>query len=269
MERIMSVEEKIRRAEEIYQRRQEGNLKRTATVNIMDNNKKDIKLLKKMVIQIIICLIIYFVIYIINNSNLIFSKDFINKANQLLSYDTNFSQVYKKMKESFIELKNKNVLFPKTNEINNNNVNNLNEISNISERKIENNIDNTISNNEVEKIKSLTPEEIDIAKIKDITTFIKPIEGQISSKYGTREPTTKGVPKNHTGVDIAANIGTKIKSSTDGEVVLTSSEGDYGKHIKIKIGDVSIIYAHCNNIYVKQGDMIKQGQEIAEVRLYW
>jgi murein DD-endopeptidase MepM/ murein hydrolase activator NlpD len=27
------------------------------------------------------------------------------------------------------------------------------------------------------------------------------------------------VPKNHTGVDIAANMGTKIKSATSGEVV--------------------------------------------------
>ena len=73
------------------------------------------------------------------------------------------------------------------------------------------------------------------------------------------------MPKNHTGTDIAANMGTKIKSATDGEVVLASEEGDYGKHLKIQIGGVSIIYAHCNNLYVKQGDQIKQGQEIAEV----
>ena len=28
---------------------------------------------------------------------------------------------------------------------------------------------------------------------------------------------------------------------------------------------MSIIYAHCNALYVKQGDIVKQGQEIAEV----
>ena len=38
-----------------------------------------------------------------------------------------------------------------------------------------------------------------------------------------------------------------------------------GKHLKIKIGNVSIIYAHCNDLYVKEGDKITQGQEIAEV----
>ena len=105
----------------------------------------------------------------------------------------------------------------------------------------------------------------DIENIKNTTTFIKPIEGTISSKYGQREPTTATVPKNHTGVDIATNMGTKIKSATSGEVVIASEEGDYGKHLKIQIGDVSIIYAHCNNLYVKQGDQISQGQEIAEV----
>lgn len=60
-------------------------------------------------------------------------------------------------------------------------------------------------------------------------------------------------------------MGTKIISATDGEVVLDSEEGDYGKHLKIQIGEVSIIYAHCNALYVKQGDKITQGQEIAEV----
>ena len=111
----------------------------------------------------------------------------------------------------------------------------------------------------------LSQVEQDIISIKNTTTFIKPIEGVISSKYGIRENATGSVPKNHTGTDIAANIGTKIKSSTDGEVVLASDEGDYGKHLKIQIGEVSNIYAHCNNLYVKQGDKVCQGQEIAEV----
>ena len=50
MERTVSVEEKIRRAEEIYERRKQGNARPVATVNVSD--KKDVKLLKKMIIQI-------------------------------------------------------------------------------------------------------------------------------------------------------------------------------------------------------------------------
>jgi murein DD-endopeptidase MepM/ murein hydrolase activator NlpD len=35
--------------------------------------------------------------------------------------------------------------------------------------------------------------------------------------------------------------------------------------LKIQIGEVSVVYAHCNSLYVKQGDKVVQGQEIAEV----
>ncbi len=131
--------------------------------------------------------------------------------------------------------------------------------------KIETNEQPTESQQGQENVQQLSQEEQDIENIKATTTFIKPIDGIISSKFGQRDPTTSSVPKNHTGTDIAASIGTKIISSTDGEVVLSSEEGDYGKHLKIQIGEVSIIYAHCNNLYVKQGDKVKQGQEIAEV----
>ena len=51
----------------------------------------------------------------------------------------------------------------------------------------------------------------------------------------------------------------------EGKVVQVSSAGDYGKHLKIENGEIITLYAHCNKIYVKEGDEIKQGQEIAEV----
>ncbi len=46
MERTLSVEEKIRRAEEIYERRHSGEVRPTATLNVNNDGKKDIKLLK-------------------------------------------------------------------------------------------------------------------------------------------------------------------------------------------------------------------------------
>ena len=107
-----------------------------------------------------------------------------------------------------------------------------------------------------EENKNLSQDELDIQNVKNTTGFIKPVNGVVSSKYGQRDTATGNVPKNHTGTDIAANLGTKIISATDGEVVLSSEEGDYGKHLKIQIGEVSVIYAHCNQLYVKQGDKI-------------
>ena len=260
MERTISVEEKIRRAEEIYERRKQGSTKPVATVSI-NQEKKDIKLLKKMIIQILICISIYLIIYTIQNSETIFSKDFLAKANEILSYDTNFSEIYQVIKNNI------KVFLPKKEE---------QQEEQKKEKQEENNEKKKEENNEESQqlegvggakdtIQSLTQAQQDIQNIKNTTTFIKPLEGIITSKFGQRDTATENIPKNHTGTDIAANLGTKIKSSTDGEVVLASEEGDYGKHLKIQIGEISIIYAHCNSLYVKQGDMVAQGQEIAEV----
>ena len=79
MEKTISVEERIRRAEEIYERRNGNKLEKVQTINL-NKEKKDIKLLKKMVIQIIICSLIYLTIYTIQNGEYVFSKDFITRS---------------------------------------------------------------------------------------------------------------------------------------------------------------------------------------------
>jgi murein DD-endopeptidase MepM/ murein hydrolase activator NlpD len=262
MERTISVEEKIRRAEEIYERRKQGNSRPIATVNV-NNEKKDVKLLKKMIIQILICVSIYLVIYVVQNNQYVFSKDFTNQVNDILSYDTNFNEIYNFLKckiESIIPKSTENEQQPDSEAIGGAEEN----IDNSNESQQEDNQENE-QKSEQENNTTLSQTEQDIINIKNTTTFIKPIEGTITSRFGQRETATGRVPKNHTGTDIAANLGTKIKAATDGEVVLASEEGDYGKHLKIQIGEVSIIYAHCNNLYVKQADKVVQGQEIAEV----
>ena len=264
MEKTMSMEEKIRRAEEIYMRRKGQNIELSRDKNNQINTqKKDIKLLKKMIIQIIVCILIYGIIYIIQNSQTIFSEQFINKTKEILSYDTNFVEIYENIKNGIITLNNNLQQKEQTNETQEENKEQEPQID--SEQAIGGAVEEQEEQEQVEDTKEETQEEQDINNTKNTTTFIKPIEGTITSIFGYRDTATGSVPKNHTGTDIAANLGTKIKSATDGEVVLASEEGDYGKHLKIQIGEVSIIYAHCNNLYVNQGDKIKQGQEIAEV----
>ena len=252
MERTMTVEERIRRAEEIYAKRR-GKVKNIETVNV-NREKKDIKLLRKMIIQLLICVTIYFVIYIVQQNKYVFSEDFINKTKDIISYDMDFGKIYNNITNSLngIIKKEDNIQEENTNET-------QNGIGGAEENVVQEVEDNT------EKKEEISQTDQDVINVKNTTTFIKPIEGIISSKYGIRETATGTVPKNHTGTDIASTTGTKIKSATDGEVVLSSEEGDYGKHLKIQIGEVSIIYAHCNALYVKQGDIVKQGQEIAEV----
>ena len=270
MERTMTVEERIRRAEEIYERR-----KRNEGLTVVHeeknkkekNEKKDIKLLKKMLIQLLVCICIYLVIYTIQNKQYIFSEDFINKVNEIISYDIDFKKLYEDTKNYVMGMLNKENKIQDSNEgqseeSNETNVTENTEINNGIGGAVEKSTEET---QQIEETQNLSQEEQDILNVKNTTSFIKPVEGTISSIYGYRETATGNVPKNHTGTDIAAVTGTKIKSATDGQVVLVSEEGDYGKHIKVQIGEVSIIYAHCNSLYVKEGDMVTQGQEIAEV----
>ena len=273
MERVMTVEERIRRAEEIYERKKKKeNLtipQEKYSVAKENERKKDIKLLKKIIIQLVICIAIYFVFYTIHNNKYIFSEELLNKANEILSYDINFFELFENIKNNTMTFINNNIN-KEENNIQNQEAIGGAEIKQKQETEQENNIQETNQENKREEytekpLQVISQEEQDIQNIKNTSTFIKPIEGKITSGFGRRDDATGRVPKNHTGTDIAANIGTKIRSATDGEVVLASEEGDYGKHLKIQIGEVSIIYAHCNALYVKQGDKVYQGQEIAEV----
>ena len=75
LERTVSVEERIKRAEEIYQRRKNKAIRVSSnTVNI--GNRPSFSLFKKMTYKIIACIIIYLLLYFIKNSNYIFSRGF-------------------------------------------------------------------------------------------------------------------------------------------------------------------------------------------------
>lgn len=271
----MSVEDKIRRAEEIYYRRKNQEIPYRESVK-KSSSKRNIKLFKKMIKQIIICLLIYSACYVIINNNYVFSEDFTQKAREILSQDINLPEIYNMILEKFNTIKQESlettenvVEEEKTKEeIQNNdeNIGGAEELPTTEEQNVENlETSETTSETNTKEVVELSQMEQDANYIKSTVSFIKPVQGAISSMFGLRNPTTESVPKNHTGTDIAAITGTKIISATDGTVIFKSSKGDYGNHIKIQINDVIILYAHCNKIYVNEGDSIKQGQEIGEV----
>lgn len=243
----MSVEEKIRRAEEIYNRRKMGTTNNISTTRVNVSSGKDFKILKKMIWQIIICLTIYGIYYSIVNNNYIFSEDVINKSKEILAYDIDFNKIYNECMNYINGLYNtdnskedvsKDEIIETNKEQDNNDSNeNMTNVQTNDVSDQEENIggaDNSQQDNQNVSQNNLenSQEEQDISYIKSKVSFIIPLEGTISSKFGWRNPTTSQVPKYHTGVDIAANEGTIIKSATDGEVSLASSEGDYRKSPK-------------------------------------
>lgn len=291
MERTLSSEEKIRRAEEIYARRKNGYVtQKVAKVNA--GEKKNYGLLKRMVLQIIICLVIYLIFYLIQNGNYVFSQDVINKTKEILSYNINLEEIYSGVISGINNLNQGiydggNTINEITNTVNDSiTTNTLNEINELQEDidvnaigggDVEDAVLQTVANvdgsanvqqdevNQVEEIAVEPKEQTTEEYIKANFSFIKPVEGIVSSEFGLRDDENPIVSKNHIGIDIAANTGTVINAAMEGTVTISSKTGSYGYHIKITNNDVSTLYAHCNKLYVKEGEEIKQGQKIAEV----
>lgn len=282
MEKTFSEEEKLRRAIEISQRRNGYNNRNISGARVNVNNKKDYRLFKKMILQIIICLLIYIIFHLINTTNYAFSDDVIKNTNSILSYDINLENLYKECHNFFITSFN-NYEDKKEESNNNDVVNNVinNNSSNIQENavitnEIANNVvadkkdeeekqDNTKKENKEEITKEKTAMELDAEKVLKLCKFQKPLSGTITSEFGEREATIKGMTTDHKGIDIAANSGTNIKAAMAGTVSVAEENSEYGKFIKIINGDVMTVYAHCKTLKVKVGDKIKLGQTIATV----
>ena len=95
MEKTISPEERIRRAEEIYYRRRlNNNNVRMSSSQVTEGTKnRQFALYKKMALQILICILIYLIFSLIKDANYLFSEDVINKAKEFLSTDINFQAI--------------------------------------------------------------------------------------------------------------------------------------------------------------------------------
>ena len=278
MERTITSEERIRRAEEIYQRRRMQNDIKVPTSQVNAGNKIQYGMLKKVILQVLICMLIYFIFYLIKNSNYIFSEEVVNKTREFLSYDINFQGIYIQTEKYYNE-----VLKPI---INNQSDSKEEQEQNVNEQVNEEGgigggeegvelLNNEIQQTSADEIKEedkkedenqkpLSQMEIDANDIKSNYNLILPLKGTVTSRFGSRTPTDI-VSANHAGIDIGVNEGTVFTASMEGTVTSVSSEGSYGNHIYIQKDDVTTLYAHCKTIYLKQGDTVVQGQKIGEV----
>ena len=104
-----------------------------------------------------------------------------------------------------------------------------------------------------------------------ITKFVLPSEMPIdtdwfSSGYGYRIDPFSGKKAFHEGVDFAAETGTPIKAAAGGVVIFSERHSEYGNMVEIDHGDDLVSrYAHASKLLVSPGDVVLQGQKIAEV----
>lgn len=87
-----------------------------------------------------------------------------------------------------------------------------------------------------------------------------PAEGTLISRYVAGEPTKQGV-------DIAGSSGAPVRAAGDGVVVYSGSGlVGYGELIIVKHNDAWLsAYGHNRNRLVNEGQLVKAGQQIAEM----
>lgn len=92
--------------------------------------------------------------------------------------------------------------------------------------------------------------------------FIPPVDGRIISTYGA-----KGGGQHNDGINIAAPRGASVRAAQAGVVAYAGSEiRGYGNLLLVKHdGGFMTAYAHAEELLVKRGDVVRQGQIIATV----
>ena len=95
----------------------------------------------------------------------------------------------------------------------------------------------------------------------------KPVAlGNLGSEFGWRVDPISGHSALHTGLDFQADRGTPILAAAGGVVVTQVYHPEYGNTVEVDHGnDLVTRYAHASVVFVRQGDLVKRGQKIAEV----
>ena len=107
----------------------------------------------------------------------------------------------------------------------------------------------------------IEPEKLKIGKRKT-NSFNWPLQGDIIEKFGVR---SNGLRND--GINIQASEGDPIRSAGDGTVAYVGNElSGFGNLVMIRHSQGWMsAYAHCSEILVKRGAVVKSGSVIAKV----
>ncbi len=93
-----------------------------------------------------------------------------------------------------------------------------------------------------------------------------PTIGPVTSNFGWRTHPILGTERFHAGIDFGADYGSLIYASEQGRVIYADWYGGYGNAVIVDHGNgMTTLYAHCSDLYVKDGDVVAKGQPIAAV----
>lgn len=116
--------------------------------------------------------------------------------------------------------------------------------------------------NKVQIAKPLENKKKNDHPIQNKSKFVKPIDGQIITRFGE---VTKAGKSN--GINIAAPTGTPIKSVADSTVIYSGNDKKFGNLVLVQLkgSEIYIAYAHMEDLILEKGQELHQGQIVGHV----
>jgi murein DD-endopeptidase MepM/ murein hydrolase activator NlpD len=95
-------------------------------------------------------------------------------------------------------------------------------------------------------------------------SFGTPMESALTSQYGGRRVFNGHRASQHLGIDYRASVGTLVRSTNAGKIVLSQNLFFTGETIIIDHGlGIFSMYGHLSKLLVKKGQLIEKGSQIA------
>jgi murein DD-endopeptidase MepM/ murein hydrolase activator NlpD len=93
-----------------------------------------------------------------------------------------------------------------------------------------------------------------------------PVQGIVTSSFGSRLDPFNGEGAFHTGIDIATSKGEAVRAPADGTVLKAGMGNGYGREVVIDHGHgVQTIYAHLSGFAVTEGQNVSRGDILGYV----
>ena len=113
---------------------------------------------------------------------------------------------------------------------------------------------------------NLSAAEAKLNKYLETIPTLWPSNGHLSDDFGYRKDPFTRRKTFHEGLDLGGSYGDRIKAAASGKVILAQRYSGYGRAVIIDHGHgLTTLYGHSSKLLVKEGQIVKKGDIIAEV----
>ena len=113
---------------------------------------------------------------------------------------------------------------------------------------------------------SAAPSDAASAPASPSPSYVWPVEGEVTQSFTGDELVyneTMGDWRTHNGIDVVSKFGGAVFSPSAGEVKLAQTDDAlWGGVIEVQSGDVTLRFCGLDEVFVKEGDTLVQGDSI-------